>query len=698
VFGAENFIASIPFVKTSSSTREYLGGTCDYLIFYARDRKILKFRQIYRQKTIEGSVNGPYTILRLDDGTSRRMTNEERLNPALIPARAKVYRLDNLQSQSIGREKGEGASCWFEVEVEGRPWLPGARSRWKTNEPGMSALKNAGRLEATDSGLYYVRYIDDFPAFPVADIWTDTVIAGFASDKKYVVETSTKVVERCLLMATDPGDLILDPTCGSGSTAYVAEQWGRRWITIDTSRVALALARTRLMAAKYPYYLLTDSSDGIQKEAEVTGVPPRMAASPQNDVRRGFVYRRVPHITLKSIANNEEIDAIHARHQEKLDALRAGLNKLTKCAWQEWEVPRDADASWNAQARKTHDEWWQLRRARQKEIDGSIARRAETEYLYDQPYEDSKRIRVSGPFTVESLSPHRVLSAEAERPQTEASGEREDNAGQFVNVILDNLRRAGVQNTVKNERLRFDRLDPFAGVHVHAAGDFTGSDGKCLRVAVCIGPQYGTVGPELVKEAAKEAVQGLGHDVLVVCGFAFDPHVTEEVKRYGRLQVLPARMNPDLLMGDELLKKTGAGNLFMVFGEPDVDLKQSKDGTIQVTVRGVDVYDPTTQQIRSHSTDDIACWFIDTEYNGESFFVRHAYFTGADQPYEKLKRALRAEVDEAAWSSLYSTTSRPFPRPETGRIAVKVINHYGDEVLKVFEVDKPGRARVRDAR
>ncbi len=686
VFGSDNFVASVPFVKTSGSTREYLGGTCDHLLFYAKDRKVLKFRQVYRQKTIEGAANGPYGILRLEDGTSRRMTNEERLSPALIPAGARVYRLDNLQSQSIGREKGEGASCWFPVDLTGQQWLPNARSRWKTNESGMEALKQAGRLEATDSGLYYVRYIDDFPAFPVGDIWTDTVIAGFASDKKYVVETSTKVIERCLLMVTDPGDLVIDPTCGSGTTAYVAEQWGRRWITTDTSRVALALARTRIMAAKYPYYLLADSDDGIQKEAETTGVPPRVTARTGGDVRKGFVYRRIPHITLKSIAQNEEIDAIDGSHLGQLDELRASMNRLTQHDWQEWEVPREVDATWGAAARKAHEEWWQLRHTRQKEIDDSIARRADTEFLYDQPYEDSKRIRVSGPFTVESLSPHRVLSTEEERPQSEASAEREDNAGQFVNVILVNLRKAGVQNTVKNERLKFDRLDPFAGVHLHAAGEFSAPDGRCLRVAVCIGPQYGTVGPDLVKEAAKEAVQGLGHDVLVICGFAFDPHVSEEVKRYGRLQVLPAKMNPDLLMGDELLKKTGTGNLFMVFGEPDVDLKHLKDGTIQVTVRGVDVYDPTTQQIRSHSTEDIACWFIDTEYNGESFFVRHAYFTGADQPYEKLKRVLKADVDEAAWAALYSTTSRPFPKPKTGKIAVKVINHYGDEVLKVFTV------------
>jgi adenine-specific DNA-methyltransferase len=433
-------------------------------------------------------------------------------------------------------------------------------------------------------------------------------------------------------MTTDPGDLVLDPTCGSGTTAYVAEQWGRRWITIDTSRVALALARTRLMAAKYPYYLLADSPEGVRKEAELTGkIPPEYKTD--GDIRKGFVYKSVPHVTLKSIANNPDI--------------REGMTR--------------------------------------EEIDAAIARHAETETLYDKPYEDPKRIRVTGPFTVESLSPHRVLSSDDERPATESAGQQETQ-GKFEPMILENLRKAGVQNTKKNERLVFTRLDPYAGTWIQGAGEYTDSDGKVQRVAVSIGPEHGTVGPEQVKEAAKEAVRGVGFDVLIICGFAFDPHVSEEVKRYGNLTVLPTRMNPDLSMGDELLKKTGAGNLFMVFGEPDVEISVNAEGYVQVHLNGVDVYDPTTGQIRSASTDDIACWFIDTDYNGESFFVRHAYFTGADEPYEKLKRALRAEIDEAAWQSLYSTTSRPFAPPESGRIAVKVINHYGDEVLKVFDV------------
>jgi adenine-specific DNA-methyltransferase len=252
-------------------------------------------------------------------------------------------------------------------------------------------------------------------------------------------------------------------------------------------------------------------------------------------------------------------------------------------------------------------------------------------------------------------------------------------------MILDNLKKAGVQNTVKKERLTFDRLEPYAGVYLHGEGEYT-EGGKSRRVAICIGPEHGTVGPELVKDAAKEAVKGLGFDLLVVCGFAFDPHVSEETKQYGKLAVLTARMNPDLSMGDALLKKTGAANLFMVFGEPDVKITKQKDGKLVVEIKGVDVYDPTTGQIRSHSTDDIACWFIDTDYNEESFFVRHAYFCGADEPYEKLKRALRAEIDEGAWSSLYKTVSRPFDAPTKGKIAIKVINHYGDEVLKVYAV------------
>jgi adenine-specific DNA-methyltransferase len=625
VFGSDNWISLITFQKTAGATSEFLPNTADYLVWFAKDRRRAKYRAVYLEKSVGGVGADAYDQIELQDGQRRRLTKEEKTSDALADL-GRVFRLQILTSPRIR----EARSGYFPVTVNGKTFLP-TTGEWKTHSVGMERLVQANRVSATGTSLSYVRYIDDFPALPINNTWDDTQW-GSGMDKVYVVQTTARAVERCLMMTTDPGDLVLDPTCGSGTTSHVAEQWGRRWITCDTSRVALALARTRLMAARYPYYLLADSPEGVKKEAEVTGkVPPEHRS--EGDVRKGFVYKRVPHVTLKSIANNPDI--------------KDGMSR--------------------------------------EEIDAAIARHADTELLYDKPYEDSKRIRVSGPFTVESLSPHRVLSTDDERPATEQAGQR-DTAVQFEQMILDNLRKAGVQNTVKNERMTFTRLEPFAGRWIQASGEYTDAQGEARRVAVSIGPEHGTVGPQQIKEAAKEAVLGVGFDVLVVCGFAFDPHVTEEAKRYGSLTVLITRMNPDLSMGDELLKKTGAGNLFMVFGEPDVEVEPDKEGNLRVHLRGVDVYDPTTGQIRSNTTDDIACWFIDTDYNGESFFVRHAYFTGADEPYERLKRALKAEIDEAAWQSLYSTTSRWFAQPETGKIAVKVINHYGDEVLKVYDV------------
>ncbi len=624
VFGAENFCSEVTIKKTTSASTDLLSGVSDYLLWFAKSKEQVKYRQLYFEKVVGGLGGGQYTWLELEDGTRRRAAPDEILAP---PARGRFFRPDQLTSQRP-RQGSDVTTFGF----EGRDYSPG-KGTFKTDMQGLERLRQGNRLLPIGNTLTYVRFIEDFPAFPISNLWDDTVTSGFADPKVYVVQTLSMVVQRCLLMTTDPGDLILDPTCGSGTTAYVAEQWGRRWITIDTSRVALALARTRIMAAKYPYYLLADSPEGIKKEAEVTGkMPP--AYQTDGDVRRGFVYRRVPHVTLKSIANNPDI--------------REGLSRA--------------------------------------EIDAAIARHAETETLFDQPYEDNKRIRVAGPFSVESLSPHRVLSTADENMDGTVSEQEARKQQDFATMILENLRKAGVQNTRKAERLTFTRLEAYAGKWLQATGEYTDAEGQTRRVAVSIGPEHGTVGPMQVKEAAKEAVLGLGFDLLVVCGFAFDPHVAEESKRYGRLTVLPAKMNPDLAMGEELLKSTGAGNLFMVFGEPDVEVTVQKDGQLVVEIKGVDVYDPSTGMIRSSSTDDIACWFIDTDYNGESFFVRHAYFTGAEEPYDKLKRALRAEIDEGVWASLYKTVSRPFPRPESGRIAVKVINHYGDEVMRVVGV------------
>ena len=621
VFGSENFIANIAFKKKKMPLGEtYIFTMCDYLVWYGKDSKQTKFKKLFTSRN--DSNAGDYGYVELPSG--KCLSRAKLGDDGAVPPGGRLF-----QSMDL-RSSGRTESCVFEFEFAGQKFFPSGGKSWKTNLEGMQKLLIANRLFFTGDSLRYKLYFDDYPVQEISHMWMDT---QGATDKEYVVQTSTKVVERCLLMTTDPGDLVLDPTCGSGTTAYVAEQRGRRWITCDTSRVALALSRTRMMAARYPYCLLADSPEGIKKETELTGkMPPEYKT--ERDIRKGFVYKRVPHLTLGSIANNPDI--------------KEGMTR--------------------------------------EQIGGVVARQAETAMLYDQTYEDNKRVRVCGPFSVESLSPHRVLSTADEHHNGTVTEQEARKQQDFATMVLDNLKKAGVQNTRKDERLAFDRLDPYAGTWLHATGECTDAVGKTRRVAVSIGPEHGTVSPQQVKEAAKEAVQGIGFDMLIVCGFAFDPHVAEEVKRYGKLTVLPTKMNPDLAMGDELLKKTGAGNLFMVFGEPDMDIKKQKNGQLVATIKGVDVYDPTTGQIRSASTDDIACWFIDTNYNGESFFVHHAYFTGAEAPYDKLKRALRAEIDEVAWSSLYKTVSRPFDKPETGKFAVKVINHYGDEVLKVFEI------------
>ena len=592
--------------------------------------------------------------------------------------------------------------------------------------------------------MSYIRFIDDFPVTPIGNLWTDTLTGSFTEDKIYVVQTAQKIIQRCILMTTDPGDLVLDPTCGSGTTAYVAEQWGRRWITIDTSRVALALARARIMGARYPYYLLADSRDGQLKEADISHRAPSEMPTYGN-LRQGFVYERVPHITLRAIANNAEIDVIYEEFQEKLEPLRKELNAALGRDYKEWEVPRepsdpwpespaaawlivqgpgntDSDKStalrllnaalgrnytlddvpdqprdpWEPVATDLHRRWWELRTARQKEIDASIAAKADYEYLYDRPYEDRSKVRVAGPFTVESISPHRVLGVDENGDVIDGIAESRNGYGtgyDFGQVILENLKRSGVQQAHKEDRITFASLTPWPGRFVCADGryveggsvddDDDAPSGPERRAAVFIGPEFGTVSrPDLV-EAAREAADG-GFDVLIACAFNYDAHTTE-FESLGRVPVLKARMNADLHMAGEL-KNTGNGNLFVIFGEPDIDVLHVGEGQLQVQVNGVDVFHPNSGEIRSDGPEGIACWFIDTDYNQESFFVRHAYFLGSGDPYKSLKITLRAEIDEDAWATLNSATSRPFPKPESGRIAVKVINHLGDEVMKVFRV------------
>jgi adenine-specific DNA-methyltransferase len=690
VFGDDNFITEIAFVKTTGSTNDFVSSVSDYLLWYGKKKAATKYRPIYLTKVAGESGGTNYNRVLLANGERVSINAELEGKPVADLPGSHIYSLDNLTSQSAGRAKGEGAASWFGVSLNGQEYKPSLQVRWKTNEEGMIRLKRADRLEATDARLGYVRFLDDFKVYPLTNNWSD-VGASFMADKVYVVQTVQKVVQRCLLMTTDPGDLVLDPTCGSGTTATLSEQWGRRWITIDTSRVALALARARVMGARYPYYLLTDSKEGRQKEAELIGRPP-LDEPTRGDVRQGFVYERAPHIMLSTIVRNAEIDVIWDEFQAKLEPLRDELNAAIGTSWEEWEIPRDAVPTWSDNIKGLHKAWWENRIARQKQIDDSIAKKADVELLYDRPYEDKSRIRVAGPFTVESLSPHRVApsseidlideidAVEGKRKRKLPKGTEELN--DFTTMILDHLKTSGVQQAKKSGRIAFTSITGWPGTWIAADARFLEGETE-KRAAIFIGPEFGTVSRTDLTAAAREALDAR-FDALIACGFNFEAHASE-LNKLGPLPILKAKMNPELHMSDEL-KNTGAGNLFIVFGEPDIKWEFNSDGKIVVEVLGVDVFDPRAGDVRASGKDDIAAWFIDTDYDEESFFVRHAYFMGANDPYKSLKSALKAEIDADAWATLYRDTSRPFPRPDTGRFAVKVINHFGDEVMKVFAV------------
>lgn len=686
VFGPDNFIGLIAYTTTSAQTSVHLSNPKDYILWYGKDPSRLKFRQLFSFKRVFLDGQNQWSHAEIEY-SRRKLTAEESADPKLLHEGARIFRLGDATSQRQGRPSGEDSAMGFAYDLFGVSYRPAGIRGWSTTREGMTRLQRADRLSPVGNNIRVVRYYEDFPVVPLTASWEDTGIAGFSSEKVYVVQTSSKVIERCILLATDPGDLVLDPTCGSGTTATVSEQWGRRWITIDTSRVALALARARIMGARYPFYLLADSREGQIKEAEVSRTTP--SSQPvHGSIRHGFVYERVPHITLKSIANNAEIDVIWEQWQAKLEPLHESLNSALKKTWHEWEIPREADAKWPDAAKKLHADWWQARIARQKEIDASIAAKAEFEYLYDKPYDDKRKVRVAGPFTVESLSPHRVLGVDEDDelidPLKEKAGDYGANAG-FDQMILENLKTAGVQQAHKEDKITFTALTAWPGDLVCAEGRYLEGDdvGTEKRAAIFIGPEFGTVTrPDLVA-AAREAGDA-GFDVLIACAFNYEAHATE-FSKLGRIPVLKARMNADLHMADDL-KNTGKGNLFVIFGEPDITLTTEQDNKLRVKVNGVDVFHPNTGEVRSDGAEGIACWFIDTDYNEESFFVRQAYFLGANDPYSALKTTLKAEINEDAWATLHSDTSRPFDKPKSGRIAVKVINHLGDEVMKVFRV------------
>lgn len=620
VYGMENFVAQITFKKTSGAG-SFAGGTttlastADYLLWYAKDKDRVKYRQVYRDKSIGGAGTSAYSWIETADG--RRIRAAQATEDDIRHGR--YFRDDNLTSQTTR----EGKTTVFPVQVDGQEYMPGASSGWKTNRKGMEQLRIARRLIVTGKTLKYVRYLDDFKGFAYNNVWDDTVVAGFATTKRYVVQTSAKVIERCVQMTTDPGDLVLDPTCGGGTTAYCAEKWGRRWILIDTSRVALMLARESIMSAKFAFYYLADSHDGVLQEARLSGNPiPSDLPAPRGDVSKGFVLERMPRVTLKSIANNPDI-----------------RDDMTPRA-----------------------------------LSDAVFRHAEMTYFVDRPLIDKSAVRVAGPFTVESLAPTEATPLDDGDAQVAAGVEH----GDFVSLVIDNVRTSGIVNGEKGGRTQFVSVDRFPGEYVNAVA--VTDDGH--RFAIAVGPKEGTVGPSYMRASAREASASALAETLAVCGFAFE--TAAQTERMGTVLVLKVRMNQDLQLGD-LLKKSKGATLFRVYGEPDVRLRQEKS-EFRVQVYGMDVYDPAKRDIRPAGIDRIQAWFLDTNYDGERFIVRHVYFLGDRDVFDDLKRALKGEIDEEGWRSIYSDVSRPFPRPKTGKIAVKVITVYGDESIVVLKV------------
>ena len=609
VFGSENFCSLIAFKKTSGAGSLALGtdvlaSTCDYIVWYAKNKEQAKskFHQLYVEKA-SGEGEGAYTWLESTDGERQRMTPEEKQSPSTWPAGAKVFRADNLQSQS-GVD-----TTRYPVEFEGRTFVP-TKGVWKTSKAGMERLKAARRLILIGNTLSYVRYFQDFPVQSINNFWDDTTVAGFADEKKYVVQTTAKVIQRCILMTTDPGDLVLDPTCGSGTTAHVAEQWGRRWITTDTSRIALNIAKTRLMTATYPWYKLVD----------VAG----------QDVRHGFVYKTVPHVTLKSIANGEP---------------------------------------------------------------------PETETLYDQPEPDKKKLRVAGPFTVETLQADEPLAPD----QIAAAEEDAEGTQRFIERIFEHLKVAGIKNGAKGETAVFTRVDLIndAAGALHAEGWYDTPAGE-RKAYFHIGPQFGTVSRVVMNQAVRSCASRGDADWLVLLGFGFDSDVQggERTRRVGSFQVDKVRMHDDL-MQEGLTKKDKKAASFVTIGEPELALRRTGDGKVSVEIVGLDIYDPILDQVKGRSVSDISYWMLDEHYDGSNFTPTQVFFCGGDKgEFDKFKRGLsnlaaasvkknaermlKIELDDEAFNRVYGFRSHPVA-DEKGRVlAVRVISQFGEESTKLL--------------
>jgi adenine-specific DNA-methyltransferase len=707
VFGVENFVSAITFYKTTGQTTEKLPHTKDFILWYAKSQKDCKYRQLFLDKSIEQATEVAYDWLEEPQGYRRPIRTAERQNlKTLIESGHRVCLLGGLTSHS------GGPTSQYAVKFRDKEYKP-ASGGWKTSQYGMKSLRESNRLEVKGNTIRYVRYVDDFPAKSLTDIWMDVSFGGFVSSEKiYVVQTATRVIERCILMTTDPGDLVLDPTCGSGTTAYAAEQWGRRWITIDTSRVAVALARQRLLTSKFDYYELEDSNRGVNGN---------------------FKYKTVAHIMLKSIAQNQALAPIFDRWQPVLEEKLAALNSalaatataelrtqlqtklaakerqegrssitdadrrrwlLPKEQWQEWEVPFDSEPDWPEPLRRALDDYRRAWRNKMDEVNTTIEASAEPVTLVDQPRVVKNILRVSGPFTVEGVQP---LEESFDLEDSPIGGEPEEmeafeilqdptNAEAYLDKMLRLLRLDGVRFP-DNKVVKFTSLEPLPNSStVHAEGEWE-TGGTIRRVAVSFGPQYGPLTAKQVEESLRFAYRR-GYDDMLFAAFNIDGAAQALIQEDPNPAVNChlAHIRPDVNIGGDLLKDTPSSQLFTVSGLPRVRLDINRDGEYIIHMEGVDIYDPIENSLIPTQASKVAAWFIDMDYNGQTFNISQAFFP-ANDAWEKIAKALKTAVDPERFAAFSGTVSLPFKAGEHGRAAVKVIDPRGNEVMKIVRLN-----------
>ncbi|MBI5657464.1 MAG: site-specific DNA-methyltransferase [Geobacter sp.] len=661
IFGAENFVSLLLYKKTTSASSEGIASVCDYLVWYGRKREKLKYRQLYFEKTLGGLGATQYTWVRGPNGY--RYDAGAKVEEA-ITAGSQAFSHDNITSQRPAQ--GDDVT---DFQYLGKSFSPG-KGTFKTDLTGLRRLALAGRLLGLGNTLRYTRYLEDFPVTPITQLWDDTVTSGFSDKKVYVVQTSPVALERCLLMTTDPGDLVLDPTCGSGTTAYVAEKWGRRWITCDTSRVAVTLAKQRLTTASYDYFELRYPHEGL---------------------KGGFIYKTVPHVTLKSIANNPEIDEIYERMHPAIEKVLGELNKVLVGAplaapLKEWEVPFDFPTDWPAAARAPFDAFHKARISMQKQMDFSIASHAESETLYDQPQPDKKKLRITGPFTVEAVPFPTVLSLDESEHQQEAdvtiarSGESSRQ-----HQWRDELLKTGIRGK-GGQMLKFAELETLPGTrYLHASGHLDSGE----RVVVSFGPEHAALEQRQVELALREAGELFPLPKMIVfCAFTFDPEAAKDIDQLKGITALKAQMNTDLLTED--LKKARSSNQsFWLMGQPDVEVRKAKDGRYQVEVHGFDYFDTTKGELVSGGKGKIAMWLLDTDYDERSLFPRQVFFpmAGKGEGWQKLKKDIRAELNEELLSQFHGTVSLPFEAGDNCKVAVKIVDDRGIESLKIVSLE-----------